>query len=219
MKVYLGGTFDPVHNGHAHLAQELVSHLNIDKLYLMPCYKAVHKNGVAASASQRLEMLELAIKPFSNLLIDDREIKQGGASYTYETLLSIRDEEDEGGVSFVIGTDSLLSFSTWFNASKIHELANLIIVERPASSFNLSKEVLIKEQAASIAKLEALGFSQLQNGEKLTEYRSGKVLVLKLSLYDISSTEIRTLVKKRKNITHLVSNDIAEYIQKHNLYQ
>jgi nicotinate-nucleotide adenylyltransferase len=219
MKVYLGGTFDPVHNGHIHLAQELVTKLTLDKLYLMPCYKAVHKNSVTASAAQRLEMLRVAIRSFQVLAIDDREIVQGGSSYTYTSLLSIREQEGEGSVSFVIGMDSLLSFSKWFNAEKIHHLANLIVIERPASSFNATEQGLIKEQAINIEKLKTFGFSELKAHEDIAEYRSGKVLVLKLSLYDISSTEIRALVKKRKKITHLVGTDVAEYIQMHNLYQ
>ena len=219
MKVYLGGTFDPVHNGHIHLAKELVSTLRINKLYLMPCFTAVHKNKVSASAMQRLDMLKIAISSHSDLAIDEREINHPGSSYTVDSLMSIRGQEEENPVCFVMGIDSLLSFSSWHKANEIHRLANLIVIERPANSFNISEEALLRDRLTSLDSLKSLGFSFLKNHENLAKYSFGKAVVLKLSLHDISSTEIRNLIKKRKKITHLVGSGVAEYIQTHKLYQ
>ena len=219
MKVYLGGTFDPVHNGHIYLARELVSMLKLDKLYLMPCFKAVHKDTVSASANQRLDMLRLAISSYADLAIDEREINQTGPSYTFESLSAIRSEEGDGSVCFVMGMDSLLSFSSWYQVKKIHELANLIVIERPARSFNVSEPELIKGSLAGLDSLKTLGFTLLENYQSLRKYASGKAVVLKPALYDISSTEVRSLIKKREKITHLVSTDVAEYIQAHKLYK
>ena len=219
MRVVLGGTFDPVHNGHIHLAQELVDKLNLNKVYLMPCFKAVHKASVEVCANQRLDMLRLAIKKYPSLALDGREIKQDGPSYTYTSLASIRAEEGEESVSFVMGIDSLLGFADWFKAKEIHSLANLIIIERPTSSFNITTEELKRQRLESVLNLESLGFSTLQEGEELNQYRSGKVLMMTLSLYDISSTDIRKKIKQSEKITHLVGAEVADYIQRHQLYK
>tara|TARA_R110001592_G_scaffold91754_3_gene268260 strand:- start:48773 stop:49432 length:660 start_codon:yes stop_codon:yes gene_type:complete len=219
MKVYLGGTFDPVHNGHIFLAQELVTILNLDKLYLMPCFKAVHKDTVTASANQRLAMLKLAISSYPELAIDEREINQTGSSYTFESLLNIRAEEGENSVCFVMGLDSLLNFSSWYKANEIHELANLIVIERPANSFNISEEELTKNRGASLDSLNKLGFTLLKNYQNLAKYASGKATIVKPTLHDISSTEVRELIKKSEKITHLVGTRVAEYIQTHKLYK
>tara|TARA_R110001592_G_scaffold138511_5_gene357704 strand:- start:5799 stop:6458 length:660 start_codon:yes stop_codon:yes gene_type:complete len=219
MKVYLGGTFDPVHNGHIHLAKDLVSTLKLTRIYLMPCHEAVHKDTVSASADQRLDMLRMAISSKPELAIDEREIHQSGPSYTFDSLSSIRAEQGDDSVCFVMGMDSLLTFPSWYKADKIHDLANLIVIERPASSFNVSEDALVKDRKLSLDNLKLLGFSLLENDQNLAQYTSGKVLVLRLALHDISSTEVRVLVKKRKKITHLVSQGVAEYIQTHKLYQ
>jgi nicotinate-nucleotide adenylyltransferase len=219
MKVYLGGTFDPVHNGHIHLAKELASKLRINKLYLMPCFSAVHKETVSANAMLRLDMLNIAISSYPDLAVDRREIIQSGPSHTFESLASIRVEEAGNSVCFVMGVDSLLSFSGWHKANEIHKLANLIVIERPANSFNISEELLLRNRLASLESLKELGFTFLRDSENLAQYSHGKVVVLKLALHDISSTEIRNLIKKRKEITHLVGTGVAEYIQTHKLYQ
>ncbi|WP_156497870.1 nicotinate-nicotinamide nucleotide adenylyltransferase, partial [Oleiphilus sp. HI0043] len=77
MKVVFGGTFDPVHVGHLRMATELVSELGVNSVDLMPCYQAVHKDSVSASADSRLEMLKLATAHDSCLNVDEREIRRG----------------------------------------------------------------------------------------------------------------------------------------------
>lgn len=219
MNVYLGGTFDPIHNGHIQLANELLNKLSLDNVFFMPCYKAVHKDKVQASASQRLAMLKLAIEHYPSLAVDAREMQKESASYTYDSLLSIRKECVEESICFVMGMDSLINFSGWYQASRIHELANLIIVERPASSFNTTEELVSLERESAIKALIKLGFSFVEDHNELKKCRSGKAHIIKLRLYDISSTRIRSLVRNQKETTHLVSKEVAEYIQMHNLYQ
>jgi nicotinic acid mononucleotide adenylyltransferase len=118
-----------------------------------------------------------------------------------------------------MGIDSLLQFSSWYKADKIYELANLIVIDRPAESFNFSESELKKDRVVSLDGLGRLGFSKLEQHQNLAQFTSGKFMVLKLPLHNISSTEIRSLIKKRENITHLVGIEVAEYIQTHKLYQ
>ncbi len=219
MKVYLGGTFDPVHNGHIYLARDLVSVLKVSELYLMPCYMAVHKNTVAASPKQRLEMLNIAVSAYPELIVDERELAQAVPSYTFDSLLSIKTDIGDEPLSFAMGIDSLLSFSDWYKADEISRLANLIVIDRPAGSFNVSDEALFDKRKESMDNLSKLGFSVIEDSSELKACQFGKAVVLSLDLHDISSTEIRNLSKERKNITHLVGTKVAEYIQAHNLYQ
>ena len=139
MRIYFGGTFDPVHLGHIQLAEELAVRFAQETVYLMPCYKAVHKDGVMASAEQRLAMLQLAIEGRSKLTLDTRELEVNAPSYTYNSLSSIRQEFGDESLVFVIGTDSLITLPFWYRCEGLAELTHLIVIERPYSSFRLDK--------------------------------------------------------------------------------
>ena len=217
MRVIWGGTFDPVHNGHIELAHQLVNTLGLDELYLMPCYKAVHKVNVSASPSQRLQMLVMATKKYPKLRIDDREIKKQCASYTYESLCDIRQEIGREPLSFVMGTDALINFPSWYRAKNLHKLTNIIIVQRPDCSID-SVENFDKLVDDSVRELNEIGFSLVDEHHSLTRYESGKCLKLKLTEINVSSSHIRDLVKQHKKITHLVDSEVNHFISMHNLY-
>jgi len=230
MRIYFGGTFDPVHIGHLQLAQELSELFHQDKVYLLPCYQAVHKEEVSASAAQRLAMLQLAIKDYPNVCIDTREVLSAAPSYTFNTLNAIREEVPDEAIAFVIGTDSLITFPDWFRSEKMASLTNLIVIERPEGSYraglNNSSETLSDSSACNKEKYREyldrvldLGFKLVKQPELLEINRSGLLISLKLSLLAISSTEIRSLVRENKAVNHLVSDAVAAYIKEYKLYQ
>lgn len=213
MRVVWGGTFDPIHNGHIQLANQLVSLLCLDELHLMPCFKAVHKENVAATPAQRLEMLNLATRPYSKLIVDEREIIKCSKSYTYNSLSDIRKEIGSESLSFVIGTDSLMTFPSWYRAGEIHTLANIIVIDRPTSSFSPLGGDNLRD-----INLSKLGFSVIDVQNDLINYRSGKILSLKLEEINISSTDIRCRIKNNEAITPFVNSDVEHYIKMHHLY-
>ena len=218
MKVIWGGTFDPVHNGHIELAHQLVKSLSLDKLYLMPCYQAVHKDNVAASPSQRLHMLTLATQRYPQLCIDGREIEKKCVSYTYDSLCDLRQEIGRESLNFVMGTDSLITFSDWYRAQEMHTLTNIIIIQRPDCSFDTDKKNIVSLTDKKLDELCSMGFSPIDMPHNLKNYEFGKFIKLELAQMNISSTHIRSLVKKRKKITHLVNSDVNHFINMHHLY-
>lgn len=222
MRIYFGGTFDPVHIGHVQLALELAALFAQGKVYLMPCYKAVHKERVMASAAQRLAMLQLATEEYSNLIVDTRELEQDSPSYTYNSLCAIRQEIGTEPLVFVIGTDSLISFPLWYHSERLAELTNLIVIERPQASFTIggTEAVSSHENARHyIERVLALGFEEITQPGLLEKYSAGKLISLKLSQFDVSSTRVRRLAHDKKPINHLVGDKVADYIKVTNLYQ
>ena len=131
----LGGTFNPVHNGHISIAEQVKEKLSLDKIIFVPSFIPPHKqNENIASADDRINMVKLALANSENLEVSAIEVDREGVSYTIDTLKQIKafyNEEDE--IFFIIGSDNVKEFETWRKPEEIVKVANIVVVQRPGS--------------------------------------------------------------------------------------
>lgn len=207
-----GGSFDPVHNGHLMLAKQLMQILPLNHLYFVPCKKNVLKTEVpSASEEDRINMLDLALKPFKKISVDRREIDRQTPSYTVETLKSFREETgDEAALCFILSSDAFQRFDQWRHWRQILKLAHLIIVKRPGYSLlHLSPELQ-----------SALDEHRIKNPLALQEKTAGAILVQPLARkLPISATSIRHAIASRLTLNGQLPKAVYHYIQKHQLYR
>jgi nicotinate-nucleotide adenylyltransferase len=204
---FLGGSFDPIHNGHLLPAIEVAQRLQLKTLFLMPNHIAPHKAGSYCNAKQRSKMVELAVQASSLLQVDKRELNRNSASYTIDTLKEIRDEYVDTPICFMMGMDSLINFNSWFQWQDILNYCHLVICARPGwkGEFNDTISALLeKHQTTSVADLH--------------KGHAGKIYFQDTTQFDISSTLVRHNIKKNINIKNLLPRTVCEYIQQHQLY-
>src|SRR3989338_3608654 len=129
----LGGTFDPVHNGHIYLAVKALEKLALDRVIFIPAYIPPHKKGVKVTpARHRYNMLKLAISAHKKFKVSDMEIKRKGRSYSVETLRRMRRRYGAGAEFFFItGSDSLRELDKWKKLEEILKLCRFVVAERP----------------------------------------------------------------------------------------
>lgn len=189
-----GGTFDPIHLGHLHLAHEVLKKTDLDTILFIPCYRSAYKKPICATSSQRVAMLRLAIKGEEKFCLDTREIQRKDISYTVDTLLSLRQDYPKTKFYLVLGADSFALFSTWYKWQDILKLVNLIVVDRPDTS--LESEVISARMSI----------------------KKNKIKFLQINALPIAATEIRDLIKAGKNVEHLLPKSVCKYIEKNGLY-
>ncbi len=128
----IGGTFNPPHMGHLLLAEEVLNELGYDRVLFIPSNKPAHKTVDGdVSASQRMEMVRLAIGDRNNIQLEACEILRGGVSYSIDTVncvLQCYDLDDKPGL--VIGDDLFQGFDTWKDARVLGQKADLIVAHR-----------------------------------------------------------------------------------------
>ena len=131
LRIFYGGTFDPVHNGHVAIARAVRDALDAD-IALLPAADPPHKNGTHADAEQRATMLELAIAGEPRLHIDRRELHRTGPSYTVDTLRELRDELGPSQpIAWLVGADAIPELDTWREWRRLFDYAHVIAAERP----------------------------------------------------------------------------------------
>ncbi len=143
-----GGSFDPIHFGHIKPLMELNKEFNFNNILLIPCNLSPSLKNTNASAIDRLKMTKIIAQSTSNnFLSDDREIKRGGISYSYDTLRDIKYKYDQN-ISLIIGEDVFLNFDKWYNYNKIINMVNIIVLSRPKHKIDFSnslpKEIIDK---------------------------------------------------------------------------
>jgi nicotinate-nucleotide adenylyltransferase len=197
VKAIFGGTFDPVHFGHIKVAERAKSELDLDEVIFMPAGDPWMKKGFYVSpASDRLEMVELAISDYEGFSVSTLEIDREGASYTVDTIREIAstmNEDDQ--LYFLMGWDTLLKFGFWKEPEEILKLCKLIAFPR------LGCEVPTKEVL-----------------DKILPDLYEKTIMLDEQFIDISATAIRDSIKNGDSIREFVPDKVAEYIEMRGLY-
>ncbi|MGM9928600.1 MAG: nicotinate-nucleotide adenylyltransferase [Bacillus sp. (in: firmicutes)] len=128
----LGGTFDPPHIGHAIIANEVLSALQLDEVRFMPNHTPPHKQKTeGVSNDERVEMLKLTIQDQPKFKMELRELENPGASYTYNTMKDIVEEEPDTKFYFIIGADMIEYLPKWHRIDELVELVQFVGVERP----------------------------------------------------------------------------------------
>lgn len=204
-----GGTFDPVHQGHITLAQDLQNHLQLDEMRLVPCRLPPHRSLPSASDEDRLHMLQLAIT-HTALQIDEQELKREGPSYTIDTLQNLRKIcGADCAIVLCMGMDAFASLDTWHKWQLIPELAHIAVVQRPGCTTVLDS-----------AMINLLKQHETKTPADLTRQPGGKIYLTQLSQIPVSSTAIRQMLatKVRQTIPAL-NPDVHAFIQQKGLYR
>jgi nicotinate-nucleotide adenylyltransferase len=132
----LGGTFNPIHNGHLIMADEVYRALNLDKIIFVPTYLPPHKPSKdIAPARERLKMLKLALDANPHFTISDIEIKRKGKSYTIDTVKELKKKFKDAKIYFIIGSDYQRGLDKWKDVTQIQKLVKFVVVNRPRFSF------------------------------------------------------------------------------------
>lgn len=203
----LGGTFDPVHNGHLHVARSLLKELPFDEIRLLPCYKPVHRPEPKASPEDRLAMLKLACKNLEKITVDEHEIKRAGNSYMIDTLRELTHENPEHHFCLILGKDAFDGFHLWHQWGNILNYCHLVIVTRPHTS-NEYPDVL-------------KSFIQQHSTPDISDFintPSGKIFFCSIPPLDISATQLRSQLAQKIYDTTIIPTAISNYIQTHKLY-
>jgi nicotinate-nucleotide adenylyltransferase len=127
-----GGSFDPVHMGHLTVARAAVDLLQLDRLHLVPANTQPLKQAQAAApAAHRLAMLRLAVGDGGRIVVDDREIRRGGVSYTVDTVRDFTREFPEDQLSLLVGADAASELDRWRDSDEVAEVARIVVLTRP----------------------------------------------------------------------------------------
>lgn len=206
----MGGTFNPIHNGHIEIAKAAYQQFHLDEVWFMPNHIPAHKSNEALiHGTHRLEMVKLAIKNYPYFTVSDYELRREGKTYTYETITALLKEYPMHTFSFIMGGDSLFYFDKWVHPEII--IANTRILSASRSEYRQDE---IRQQ---IIKLRE-------------DFQSQNFELISCEELPCSSSGIRTEISNLSCEGKLVSSqalaqrlmipmEVLSYIIEHKLYQ
>jgi nicotinate-nucleotide adenylyltransferase len=202
----LGGTFDPIHNGHVVAAEAAQQTLGLDAITLIPSHIPPHRHDpVGATGEQRYEMTQLAAVGHPGWSASRLELDREGPSYTYDTLTALGELSRERGepngtqIFFITGADAFAEIATWSRYPAVLELANFVVVSRPGITLDSLR-------------------ARVPSAFRDRSSASTRVILVEAHTPDISSTDIRRRVRAGHSVSGFVPDPVARYIAAHRLY-
>ena len=192
-----GGTFNPIHFGHLHIAQEFARLLALDRVLLIPTSVPPHKEVPdLAPASDRFELCRLAVRDHPFCRVSDTELRRGGKSYTADTLQGLAQEYPGTHLFLLMGEDMFLTLQDWREPERIWAAADICVAPRSQGI----RDELYEQQD----RLEALG---------------ARVHLCPIEFLPVSSTMVRQAVREGKSLAGLVPPPVGHYIRERGLYR
>jgi nicotinate-nucleotide adenylyltransferase len=203
-----GGTFDPIHNGHLQTSLNIQAHFQFDAYVFLPCKIPTIKPPAFANNQHRVKMIELAIKDYPSLKIDLREIERDTPSYMVETLESFRLEFPEAAITLIIGYDSFISLTHWYQWEKLITLTNILVINRDEFAKQETPEVM----------QNFLKTHQSNDQNAILKHQAGTLFLFDAVHYVISSTAIREEIRLKKDVNLKLPREVYQYIKDEGLY-
>lgn len=194
----IGGTFNPIHNGHLMIAEYAREEFDLNRILFLPTGHAPHKSDQqTAPADQRCDMVSLAIKDNPYFQLDLTEVNTEEVSYTYLTLQKLKEAYPNAELYFILGADSLFDLEDWKKPAQIFSNCNILAAYREHQN-----QQHFSEQIAY-----------------LNDKYNARIFPLHAPEFDVSSRDIRSRIMKQKTVRYLIPQEVDDYIQKTQLYQ
>jgi nicotinate-nucleotide adenylyltransferase len=203
-----GGTFDPIHFGHLRTAFELLQALRLCEMRFMPAGNPPHRDTTVASAEQRLAMVTAATKDQPGFVVDDREIRREGLSYSVDTMRTLRTDFPDRPLCLIVGMDAFLGLPKWHQWRELLELAHLVVAHRPgwrAPSMGPLGELLVDRGTGRINDLH--------------ESLAGRIYIHAVTQLEISSTDLRKLIAAGRDPRYLIPDSVRDIIEQTGCYK
>lgn len=206
----LGGTFDPIHNGHMAAARAAQEALKLDEILLMPSHVPPHRaHPESTTSEQRFSMAQLVAAEQQGWSASRIELERAGPSYTYDTLVELGRRPSQ--IFFILGADAFAEIATWSRYPAVLDLANFVVVSRPGITLDSLRErvpsAFSRNPPCSPSSFRALGSEE------------PRVILVDAHTPDISATDIRRRVRAGDSIRGLVPAVVEHYISTHRLYR
>ncbi|MBL8198399.1 MAG: nicotinate-nucleotide adenylyltransferase [Chromatiales bacterium] len=212
----LGGSFDPVHVGHLRTAWELFTDLKLAEVRFIPSRVPPHRAPAIASGALRLRMLEAAIAGQPGFVVDDRELRREGPSYTVDTLAELRAGQPQRPLVLILGMDAFLGLPTWHRWREIAGLAHIVVVQRPGWPQQFDGP-FDGQFDGEIGRFYAE--HQLHEPAALAAAPAGGILLRQVTQLEIASSSIRALLASGGDPRYLVPDGVRELMQANHIYQ
>ncbi len=214
----LGGTFNPIHNGHLHIVKSVSQYLEPDFVLFIPSNIPPHKAGKQIlSATHRMEMVRLALLETPQFKPCDVEVKRSGPSYTVETVRTLKKRYPNDRLFFIVGMDAFSQLKTWKAPEEILALCDFVIISRPGFPFSMALTF------PSVAPPDRIPLQALDTGDQLNYSVS---LTSKTALHfmrippsQISASDIRKRISEGKSTRNLLPHFVESYIISHGMYK
>ncbi|MCL4184762.1 MAG: nicotinate-nucleotide adenylyltransferase [Burkholderiaceae bacterium] len=203
----LGGTFDPIHVGHLALAHAARDALRLDEVRLVPTGRSWQKAGAGAGVAARLAMVRLAVSAIPGFVVDDRETRRAGASYTIDTLIELRAELGaEPALVLLLGSDQLRNLATWHRHDELLRHAHIAATRRgshPLSGFDAPVEALVAAHGR----------------DALPDAPAGAIVFFAMPPVPVSASALRERLARGERPVELLPPRVLDYIERHRLYR